>query len=95
VNAVRGDYMNLFTTFDVSVPSLKEAFLGTSLSAPALGSDPITAPFFAALEKTTAGPTQTGVTGTPPAVTSSSTPAPAPAPSSQPCPLLSALLGAC
>jgi phospholipid/cholesterol/gamma-HCH transport system substrate-binding protein len=30
--AMAGDYMNLFTTIDVSIPSLAEAFLGTSVT---------------------------------------------------------------
>jgi phospholipid/cholesterol/gamma-HCH transport system substrate-binding protein len=95
VNAVRGDYMNLFTTFDVAVPSLKEAFLDKSLSATPLGSDPITAPIFASLQGPGVGSTQPGGSATAPPSTGNSAPVPSPAPSPVPCPLLSALLGQC
>jgi phospholipid/cholesterol/gamma-HCH transport system substrate-binding protein len=96
VNAARGDYMNLFTTFDVSVPSLKEAFLGNGLSAPHPGSDPLTAPLFASLDGPGAAPTQTGGPGpAAPPQTSHPAPVPSAAPSPVPCPLLNALLGQC
>lgn len=90
-NAVRGDYMNLFTTFDVSLPSLREAFLGNGLSVPALeATDPVTGPVG-------------GSTGTAPSApdapaapqTLGPGPVPDPGPSPAPCSLLSALLGAC
>lgn len=93
VNAVRGDYMNLFTTFDVSVASLTDAFLGSRLSVPALEStDPLTGLSLGSLQ----GPVPaSGASDSPPA----STPAPlapaGPAVSPTPCPLLSALLGGC
>lgn len=93
LNGVRGDYMNLFTTFDVSVPSLKEAFLGNSLSPDAPGSDPLTAPLLAPLGLPTQPPTRPSSTG--PAASAPSSAPPAPSPSSPHCSLLSALLGGC
>lgn len=93
VNAVRGDYMNLFTTFDVSVPSLKEAFLGTSLSATAAGSDPLAA-LFLPTPAPAKGSTQVP-TGTAPSPTGTPTATPTATPGPPPCPLLSALLGGC
>jgi len=95
VNAVRGDYMNLFTTFDVALPSLREAFLGTGPTASALGSDPITAPLFGSLDGPALDPPQPGGAGAATPSTTDPTPAPSSEPSAVPCPLLSALLGVC
>src|SRR5205823_1518978 len=96
-NAIRGDFMNLFMTFDVSVPSLKDAFLGTGSSTPAVeGGNPLTALL---LGSTSAGPgtasqPQVGHGAGAPE-TDSATAMPSPTPSPAPCPLLSALLGQC
>lgn len=94
-NGVRGDYMNLFSTFDVSVDSLKEAFLGNSLSTGALGADPLAALFLPLTSAPTPGTTQTPGDGTAPSATGKPAPAPGTTPSPGPCPLLSALLGGC
>ena len=94
--AVRGDYMNLFATFDVSLPSLKEAFLGNGLSLPAFEStDPITGPVLGSLGGSTVAGGPTEASGTEPGPVTSdpaAAPSPAPAPS---CGLLKSLLGGC
>lgn len=91
-NAVRGDYMNLFATFDVSLPSLQEAFLGNGLSVPALeATDPILGPILGSLGALSPKGGEHPGSGTvvPP------TSAPTPAPIKKPCPPLNALLGGC
>lgn len=93
-NAVRGDYMNLFATFDVSLPSLKEAFLGNGLSTPAFeATDPITGPILGSSSSDAPGAAPGTASSSATAPTTGTTPAPAP--TKNPCPLLSALLGAC
>ncbi|MGY2876501.1 phospholipid/cholesterol/gamma-HCH transport system substrate-binding protein [Marmoricola sp. URHA0025 HA25] len=95
-NAIRGDFMNLFMTFDVSVPSLKEAFLRNGPSTPAFGTgDPLTALLLGGTSAapSTASPPQVGPAAAP--VTDGPAAAPSPTPSPAPCPLLSALLGQC
>jgi phospholipid/cholesterol/gamma-HCH transport system substrate-binding protein len=96
-NAVRGDYMNFFATFDVSLPSLKEAFLGSGLTLPAFeATDPVTGPVLGSLgEAAGSGTAQAPPNAGAVPVPSNPTSAPAPATNSAPCPLLSALIGGC
>jgi len=95
LNGVRGDYMNLFSTFDVSLPSLKEAFLGNSLSADASGPDPLAALFLPSSSAPKPKSAQPPGVGTAPSSTGTPVPAPDPTPDPRPCSLLSALLGGC
>ena len=88
--ALRGDYANLFTTLDLSVPDLAEAFLGISPGSQAV--DPTTAP----LDVIDDEPTRHG-DGDRPADDSGAPHADVPGdtPDELPCTALAKLLGAC
>lgn len=95
-NMVRGDYANLFMTFDVSPQALADSFLGVGRAGPAFESgNPLTSPL---------GPSPSEVaprTGLTPHTSSPSTSTPTPAampepnPVPAPCSLLASLLGDC
>lgn len=84
--AVKGDYANLFTTLDLSLPSLAEAFLGLRSPAALDASDPVTGPLDAAPRTGPAAPpsgtTPAPAPSTAPAPAAPATPAPAPSSSS-------------
>jgi len=95
-NMVRGDYTNLFMTFDVSPEALADSFLGIGRAGPAFeAGNPLTSPLGSS--PTEVAPRSGLASGT----ASPSAPAPTPAPTPDtdpgpaPCSLLASLLGGC
>lgn len=96
MNAIRGDYMNLFTTFDVSLEALSEAFLGAGLTLPASAS----APAAADSPERAGAPESDDVhrssrVGPAPSAEPTASPPPAPAPKNTSCSLIKSILGGC
>lgn len=97
MNAIRGDYMNLFTTFDVSLQALSEAFLGAGLplAPPTLDAD---SPDSEGATEADEGQRRSGVGPAPsaePTGSPTAAPAPAPAPKDTACSLIRSILGGC
>ena len=92
-NAFRGDYFNMFATFDVSPQALSDAFLAAGLTTPS--------PTTAAGDKPKPGAAPPSATeprandAEPAPSAGGSTPTPKPAPRATACPLLKNILGGC
>ena len=95
-NMVRGDYTNLFMTFDVSPEALADSFLGSGRAGPAFeAGNPLTAPLGTSPTEVAPPDGLTSGTSSPgaPAPTPSATPEPDSDPA--PCSVLASLLGGC
>lgn len=102
-NAIQGDYANLFTTLDLSLPALARNFGGAGVPTSLQATDPITGPLEVAGKTNTSNSTAdgsgsssgNGSTPAPQTPTPSPSAGPTPATPAKPCNLVTALLGGC